>query len=107
MRHVRVLAPGPSKNPMAAAALLLLMAACTPTSGTAEGTVIGVEGSLVEIAAFTLLSGGTELEFIPIESQSYEFPLSHLREHLRTGEPVVVEWELRDDLRYALSITDG
>jgi hypothetical protein len=69
--------------------------------------VTGVEGSLTEIVSFTVLSSGTEISFVPIEGKEYEFPLAHLREHQRTGELLVVDWELRDTFKYAISLTDG
>jgi hypothetical protein len=69
--------------------------------------VTEVEGSLSEVESFTVLSDGDEIVFLPVEGQSYEFPLDHLQEHLRSGEPVVVEWEIRDGVHYALAIGDG
>jgi len=87
--------------------IAFLLVACSQTSGTAVGVVTAVDGSLSDITSFTVLSSGTEQVFVPIEGQSYEFPISHLREHLRTGEPVVVEWELRGDDKYATSLADG
>ncbi len=91
----------------AIAILMILLTSCTQLSGTSKGLVTAVDGSLTDVASFSVLSGGAELEFLPLPDQIYEFPLQHLREHLRTGEQVIVEWELRDDLRYALSISDG
>jgi hypothetical protein len=89
------------------AVLTFVIISCTQTEGTARGPVTAVQGSLTDVTAFTVFSSGAELEFVPMGDQTYEFPLGHLREHLRTGEPVIVEWELRDDLRYALSVKDG
>lgn len=91
----------------AIAALVFLAGACNQTSGTTVGSVTEVEGSLTDVVSFTILAAGTEIEFLPIPGQVYDFALPHLREHLRTGELVVVEWELRDGLRYALSLEDG
>jgi hypothetical protein len=85
----------------------LSIAGCSATTGTAAGVVIEVEGSLSEVESFTVLSEGDTIEFLPLEGQDYEFPLDHLREHVRSGEPVVVEWEIRDDVHYALAISDG
>lgn len=81
--------------------------ACTQTSGTARGVVTFVEGTIDEVTGFTLLTGGEELEFVPVEGGDYAFPLSHLREHQRTGDPVFVEWELVGTVRQALSLADG
>jgi hypothetical protein len=87
--------------------LVLLAVGCAQTEGTTIGVVTGVEGSLTEIVSFTVLSSGTEISFVPIEGTEYEFPLAHLREHQRTGELLVVDWELRDTFKYAISLTDG
>ena len=90
-----------------AAAALVLVVACSATSGTARGPVSSVEGDLTRVIAFSVLVEGDEWRFIPIEDGDYAFPLQHLGEHQRSGEPIVVGWELRDNLRYALSVADG
>ncbi len=87
--------------------MVLLLVACTQSEGTTIGVVTAVDGTLVEIESFTVLAAGTEITFVPIEGQEYEFPLAHLREHQRTGELLVVDWELRDKTKYAISLTDG
>lgn len=81
--------------------------ACSQTSGTSRGVVTSVEGSLDEITSFTVLIEGSELQFVPTDDGDYDFPLSHLREHQRTGELVFVDWELVGSVRYALSLADG
>ncbi len=80
---------------------------CSQTSGTAHGLVTAVEGDLEEVTSFFVLVEGDELEFTPSPEGDFDFPLSHLREHQRTGEPVLVGWELVGTVRYALSLTDG
>lgn len=82
------------------------LAACTQTSGTARGVVLGVEGSLTEVTSFTVLVDGDQVRFVPAVDGEFGFPLPHLREHQRTGEPVVVGWELIDGVRYAVSVGD-
>jgi len=81
--------------------------ACNQTSGTARGVVTAVDGSLEDVTAFVVLVEGSELEFTPSPDGDYDFPLSHLREHQRTGEPVLVGWEIVGSVRYALSLADG
>ncbi len=81
--------------------------ACGQASGTTRGLVTSVEGDLEEVTSFFVLVEGDELEFTPSPEGDYDFPLSHLREHQRTGEPVLVGWELVGTVRYALSLTDG
>lgn len=94
-------------RPMAVlVSLCLLVTACSTTSGNATGLVVAVDGSLTEVEAFTVLVEGEEMRFLPVEDGDYSFPLSHLREHQRTGEPVLVGWESRDDNLYALSLDD-
>lgn len=81
--------------------------ACSQTSGTARGIVTGVDGSLDDITSFVVLVEGEPLEFTPSPDGEYEFPLAHLREHQRTGEPVLVGWEIVGSVRYALTLADG
>jgi len=92
---------------VAVVALTLSLASCTLTSGTARGVVASVDGTLDEITSFVLLADGSELEFTPVPDGEYDFPLSHLREHQRTGEPVLVGWEIVGSVRYALTLADG
>jgi hypothetical protein len=89
------------------ALLLITLVACGQSSGTVRGVITSVEGDLDEISAFTTLVEGSELRFLPVEDGAYDFPLAHLREHLRTGEPVLVGWEEVGSVRYALSLADG
>ena len=37
----------------------------------------------------------------------YGFPLGHLREHLRTGEPVYIEFERIDGVLVAMRVSDA
>ena len=85
----------------------LSVAGCSAATGTAAGVVIEVEGSLSNVESFTILSEGVEIMFLPLEGRTYDFPLDHLQEHVRSGEPVVVDWEIRDGVHYALAIGDG
>lgn len=87
--------------------LLVAVVSCSQTSGTAEGVVTSVDGTLNEISSFTLLVDGEEIRFVPDDAGEYAFPLSHLREHRTDGEPVVVEWRMVNGKRHAMSVTDG
>lgn len=87
--------------------LILALVACSQTSGTARGPVASVEGDLIEVTSFSVVVEGDTWDFIPVEDGEYAFPLPHLREHQRTGEPVLIGWELVDDVRYAVSVEDG
>ena len=88
-------------------ALTISLIACNQTSGTARGVVTSVEGTLQDVSSFMVLVEGSELEFTPSPEGDYAFPLAHLREHQRTGEPVLVGWEMVGSVRYALSLADG
>jgi hypothetical protein len=81
--------------------------ACSQDSGTVQGIVTSVEGSLDDITSFVVLVEGDPLEFSPSPEGDYDFPLAHLREHQRTGEPVLVGWEMVGSVRYALTLADG
>ncbi len=94
------------------AALALLLAACTPaTEPTAAKTVIGVvvavDGDLSEVTAFTVSVGGEEMTFTPSPAGDYEFPLPHLRDHLRDGAPVRVGYVDEAGALVAVSLADG
>ncbi len=85
----------------------MALVSCSQTEGTARGIVVSVEGTIEDVTSFVVLVEGSELEFVPVEDGDYDFPLSHLREHQRTGEPILVDWELIGSVRYALSLADG
>jgi len=103
----RVHAPGIFLTAAAVIVMTVGLIACNQTSGTARGVVTAVDGSLEDVTAFVVLVEGSELEFTPSTDGDYDFPLSHLREHQRTGEPVLVGWEIVGSVRYALSLADG
>ena len=94
-------------RPLVIIVMTLTLVACTQTSGTARGVVASVDGTLEQVDSFVVLVEGAELEFAPVADGDYDFPLSHLREHQRTGEPVLVGWEIVGSVRYALTLADG
>ncbi len=87
--------------------ILPFVVACSQTQGTVRGVVIAVNGSLEDVTSFTVLVEGDEMTFVPVTDGDYPFPLPHLREHLRTGEPVLVTWKSDDGARIAVRIDDG
>jgi hypothetical protein len=87
--------------------VVVVLAACAPESGTMRGVVTSVEGAIDQVTAFTVLVEGAEERFLVDEDVDYGFPLSHLREHQRSGEPVLVEWRLVGTVMHALSVADG
>jgi hypothetical protein len=88
-------------------ATALVAAACNQSSGTMMGVVIDVDGDLEEVRSFTLLVEGDEMTFVPSLEGEYDYPLSHLRDHLRDGVPIRVGWERRDGQLVALTLDDG
>jgi hypothetical protein len=91
-----------------AATLIVIVPACTGTDNDSViGIVTSVEGLLDDVDSFTVLVEGEELTFLPLEGQSYDFPLGHLRDHLRSGEPVEVAWEERNGARYVAALADA
>lgn len=94
--------------------LLLVLAACTDASdgATAEapdevtGVITDIESpSFGEVEHFTLREEGETFTIYIADDVEYEFPLSHLQEHLGT-DPVTCKLEERDGKLYALTIDD-
>lgn len=86
----------------------LVVAGCSgggPASVT--GLLVDVQGDLTTVTEFTLLVGEERLVFVPSPDGDYGFPLPHLRDHLRGGEPVVVGYIEADGELVATSIQDG
>lgn len=94
----------------AIAAVLVIVAACGGGPNKARGVVIEVQGGIADIEGFLLrLPDGSDLRLEPAEGILFhgDAPLGHLRDHLRTGEPVEVEYEvLSDGTAVALRVTD-
>lgn len=88
-------------------AVLLVAVACASGSGTVRGLVTDVTGDLTTVTRFTVLVEGDLLEFVPAPDGDFEFPLPHLRDHLRTGEPVLVTYEEREGELVAVALADG
>lgn len=97
-------------SPIRLAAIILVavsVACSSPSSGTMQGIVVDVQGDLTAVTGFTVLVEGDRVEFEPSPDGDYAFPLGHLREHLRTGEPVLVGWEIVGDARVATFLDDA
>ncbi len=75
---------------------------------TLRGVVTSVDGTLTEIESFDVLADGSVYTLVPAPDGDFAFPLPHLRDHLRTGEPVVVEVSRTADGAYVASaLGDG
>jgi hypothetical protein len=90
-----------------ALAVVLIVACSSAPEDAVRGVVVDVQGSLDEIESFTVLVDGQQMVFVPTEEGDYAFPLGHLRDHLRGGEPVLVGFEEQDDRLVATFIDDG
>ncbi len=94
--------------------LLLILLCCVlmvgcgrEPEGTVVGLVTGVDGDLAGVDGFTLLTDDGEISLTVGDSTRFLFPQPHLREHLRSGEPVRVEYASVDGLLHALTVDDG
>ena len=94
---------------------LLVLVACsgapdteaTEAPGEVTGVITEIESpSFGEVEYFTLREEGKTYRIYIAEDVEYEFPLSHLQEHLGT-DPVTCKLEERDGKLYALTIEDA
>ena len=95
---------------VAAAALVAVVGACD--NGGPErvtGVVVEVDGDLSTVRTFVLIADGVRLTFRPGDGVSRfndGAPLSHLAEHLRSGERVSIVYETDPDGLVAVEIGD-
>lgn len=86
---------------------VLTLASCAQTE-TVTGAVVAVDGNLTDVSSFTILSqSGDRIELRPSPAGVYAFPLPHLRDHLRDGDPVRVSYTEEDGILLALTLEDG
>lgn len=92
-------------------ATALLFSACSgssPDSGTVSGIVTDVEGELNDVEAFTVLAEDEQRYTFRLHPEAeFAFPPGHLRDHLRSGDPVRVGWEESGGERLAVSLDDA
>ena len=89
------------------AAAALVLALLPADSGQLVGIVISVDGDLTTVRSFEVLSDGDRLVFEPSPDGDFAFPLGHLRDHLRTGEPIAVEYERVDGALVAMRVSEA
>lgn len=80
--------------------LLLTSFACSDGRQTARGIVIEVQGGITEVDGFLLrLPDGETIRLRPADGVLFHdnAPIGHLRDHLRSGEAIEVEYEVLDD----------
>jgi len=87
------------------------LAGCAGGEGRVTGSIVGVEGDLDGIVAFEIQSGGSRYRFVPDDGLDAfgddGTPLTHLFEHLQTGDPVRVTYRVEDGENVAILVEDG
>jgi hypothetical protein len=93
----------------AVAVALVALAACSGSDKPIAGRLAEVDGDLTTVESFVLLTeDGERLRFLADPAASFHGgPLSHIRDHLVSGEPVVVFFEERGDDLVATAVDDG
>lgn len=90
-----------SRCRIALAAVVLIVTACSGADeAEVTGVVTDVVGDITAVEVFTLrLPDGTDRTFEPAPGILFHdsAPLGHLRDHLRSGEPVRVRYRVLDD----------
>ncbi len=71
------------------------------------GLVVDVDGDLTTVRSFTVQTPEGPLTFVPDPNGDFAFPLPHLGAHLRSGDPVRVAYEERDDVLIAVAVDDA
>ena len=88
----------------------VFLGSCSSADPTIRGVVIDVQGDLLDIERFTVLTpDGDRVELNPAPDVRFHdgAPLSHLNEHLRNGDPVEVTYrELDDGTKAAVGVED-
>lgn len=90
------------------AAVAMLVSACsTPTPNQVTGIVTEIDGDLTTVISFEVFADGRTWRFEPAPDGDFAFPLPHLRDHLRAGDPIVVTYIDDTDPLMATAISDG
>lgn len=89
-----------------AALFLILLTACG-AQGEVRGLVTAVDGDLDSVTSFTVQADGISYVFVPAADGEFDFPLPHLREHLRSTEAVLVTYRDAGDRLEATAVADG
>ena len=75
-----------------------------------EGIVLELEGDLTDVTSFVILdAGGERYTFVPAEGLTFHGgPLSHLRDHITSGDAVFVVYERAvDGSLVAVEVSDA
>lgn len=93
---------------VAAITIAAIVSACSGAQPTqVTGIVTAIDGDLTTVSSFDVLADGRTWRFEPSPNGDFAFPLPHLRDHLRAGDPVIVEFSEADDTLIATKISDG
>ena len=94
---------------VAVAVAALLVVGCSGGLESVRGTITEVDGDLVAVKSFTIRStGGETLVFEPAEGLLFgSGPLTHLSDHLRSGEPIDVTYKTENNRLIATAVRDG
>lgn len=81
---------------------ILLAAACSggAEQGTVTGIVVDLNGDITSVSTFVLrLPDGSDRTITPAPGVRFhdDAAIGHLRDHLRNGTPIRVEYEVLDD----------
>ncbi|MEX1207655.1 MAG: hypothetical protein WD652_06435 [Acidimicrobiia bacterium] len=87
------------------------LTACSGDEGRVTGVLTAVDGDLTGVESFEIQSGGARLRFVPDDGLDVfgddGTPLSHLFEHLQTGDPIRVTYRTTSEGNIATLIEDG
>ena len=83
--------------------------ATSPSTATLIGSVVDVDGNLSTIDRFTLRTpDGSDMTLAVGDDASFDGgPMSHLRDHLRSGAPVIVEYTVDNGTNTAQRVADA
>lgn len=84
------------------------VSACSePSVDQVTGIVTSIDGDLTTVSAFEMFADGRTWRFEPASNGDFAFPLPHLRDHLRAGDPIVVDYSENSGTLIATAINDG
>ncbi len=94
-----------------ALALLVAVTACGGDNDAVSGVVIDVAGDITTVEEFVLrLPDGSDRTFVPAPGITFHSgaAIGHLRDHMRSGQAIVIDYEILDDGTWvALNVDDA
>jgi hypothetical protein len=89
----------------------MVAAACGSDTPSVAGVVIDVTGDITTVEEFVLrLPDGSDQTFVPAPGITFHSGASigHLRDHMRSGQTIVIGYEILDDGTWvALNVDDA